>query len=545
MEKDFIVAIELGSSKITGIAGKKNNNDTMHILAYATEKTTSTCIKRGMVYNRDKTTQCINNIINKLQNTTKAQIQKVYVGVGGQSVRSYKCVIKRNLLAKSSITSETIDSMRDESYTIPYSDCEVLDNFAQEYTVDQNTVIDPVGIIGENIEGEYLNIIARNTLRDNIRDCFANANIEIADELLAPCQLANNILTDTDKRSGCALIDLGSGTTTVIVYKNNFLRHLATIPLGQNNITQDVKEIFQLDDNEAEAVKIKFANASIDSIEKEKENEDEKEPRIYTTSDGRQLEVSKIQDVIEARANEIISNIKEQIIQSSYGDKLLAGIFITGGGSNMKDIDKAISANTHIDKTRIVKNISATTITSNSQLGLKLDDGMSNTLLSLLLAGTENCAGEEYNGMSNIFDQSLKDEEGRKKREEAAAQASAETEASNTLKEYQDKIRIQINKVTAAKGQISSNRTDKKLREKAEDTGKDAITVLDEKYNNAITTLEGKDKFRMTVKESKDLEQKLLDEVESLNELIAVIKNETSMGATLRRWWDALTNEND
>ncbi len=543
MEKDFIVAIELGSSKITGIAGKKNNNDTMHILAYATEKTASTCIKRGMVYNRDKTTQCINNIINKLQTTLKTQIHKVYVGVGGQSVRSYKCVIKRNLLAKSSITSETIDSMRDESYTIPYSDCEVLDNFAQEYTVDQSVVIDPVGIIGENIEGEYLNIIARNTLKDNIRDCFANANIQIADELLAPCQLANNILTDIEKRSGCALIDLGSGTTTVIVYKNNIVRHLATIPLGQNNITQDMKEIFQLDDNEAEAVKIKFANASIDSIEKEKE--DEKEPRIYTTSDGRQLEVSKIQNVIEARVNEIIGNIKAQIIQSSYDDKLIAGIIITGGGSNMKDIDKAISANTLIDKTRIAKGISTTAITCSNQINLKLDDGMSNTLLSILLAGTENCAGEEYNGMVNIFDQSQKEEENKKKREEAAAQASAETEATNTVKEYLDKIRTQINKVTAAKGQISSNRSDKKLREKAEETSREALFVLDDKYNNAIATLEGKDKFRMAVKEAKDLEQKLNDEVESLNDLIAVLKNENSMGATLRRWWEALTSEND
>ena len=113
-DKDFIVAIELGSSKISGIAGRKKDG-TMQILAYAEEKTTA-CIKRGIVYNIEKTYQCINNIIAKLETSLKTKINRAYVGIGGQSVRSYKCQVKRNLFTQSYITNEVIDSIHDESY---------------------------------------------------------------------------------------------------------------------------------------------------------------------------------------------------------------------------------------------------------------------------------------------------------------------------------------------------------------------------------------------------------------------------------------------
>ncbi len=527
MEKEFIVAIELGSSKISGIAGKRNPDGTMQVLAYTNEKTPATCIKRGMVYNIDKTTQSITNIINKLQTSLKAHILKVYVGVGGQSVRSYKCQVKRNMLAKSTITGEIIDSMRDESYTIPYSECEVLENFPQEYTVDQSTVSDPVGVIGENVVGEYLDIIARNTLKDNIRNCFANANVEIAEELLAPCQLVNNVLTDAEKRSGCALADLGAGTTTVIVCKNGIIRHLATIPLGQNNITQDVRDIFQLEESEAEEVKLRFSTASIDVISKKEE--EEQEPHFYVTSDGRQINILEIQKVIEARVCEILDNVRAQIARSAYGDKLLAGIIVTGGGANMKDIDKAIISNTKIDKIRIAKSISSTTIICGHQIGFTQDNAMNNTLLSLLLAGSVNCGGEEFSGMTSIFDQQIKDEEFKKKRDEMQAVASAEADAATTLKEIVDQMRTHINNITAVHAQLSSNRKDKKIRNSAEELCQTALSVFNEKYSSSLSVIEGKDKYRQQQKETSDIEQKLQEEVDKLQNLINEVKKENSL----------------
>lgn len=165
-EKDFIVAIELGSSRISAIAGKKKDG-TMQVLAYAEEKNTA-CIKRGVIYNIEKTYQSINNLLAKLESTLKAKIKYAYVGISGQSLRSYRCVVKRNLITQSYITNEIIDSIRQESYEIPFADCMVLDNFPQEYVVDQDTNIDPVGVMATNIDGEFLNIIARNKIRNHI-----------------------------------------------------------------------------------------------------------------------------------------------------------------------------------------------------------------------------------------------------------------------------------------------------------------------------------------------------------------------------------------
>ena len=155
-DKDFIVAIELGSSKISGIAGKKKDG-TMQILAYVEEKTTG-CVRRGVVYNIEKTYQSVNSIIAKLEAILKTKIMRAYVGLGGQSVRSYKCVVKRNLLTQSYITNDVIDAIRQESCEIPFSDYEMLENYPQEYIVDSSVIADPVGVMGTNIEGEYLDV---------------------------------------------------------------------------------------------------------------------------------------------------------------------------------------------------------------------------------------------------------------------------------------------------------------------------------------------------------------------------------------------------
>ena len=197
-DKDFVVAVELGSSKISGIAGKKKDG-TMQILAYAEEKTAG-CVKRGVVYNIEKTYQSINTIISKLEAVLKTKITRAYVGLVGQSVRSYKCMIRRNLLTQSYITNEAIDAIRQESYEIPFNDYEVLENYPQEYVVDSSVIADPVGVMGTNIEGEFLDVIAKNNLRANIDTVFANAGVDIVEGLISPLQLANNVLTDAEKR---------------------------------------------------------------------------------------------------------------------------------------------------------------------------------------------------------------------------------------------------------------------------------------------------------------------------------------------------------
>ena len=213
---EFIVAIELGSSKITGIAGRKNLDGSIKILAVVKEDSTQ-CIRNGVVYNIDRTCQCLTNIVNKLKNLLKTNIAHVYVGVGGQSIRSVKNVIVKDLPTDTIITKDMIDELMDGNRNMTYPDQEILDAVTQEYKVDAQLQIDPIGIPATRLEGNFLNILWRKNFYRNLNKCFDNAGIAIAEMYLAPLALADSVLSEAEKRGGCVLIDLGADTTTVSV----------------------------------------------------------------------------------------------------------------------------------------------------------------------------------------------------------------------------------------------------------------------------------------------------------------------------------------
>ena len=537
-DKDFIVAIELGSSKICGIAGKKKDG-TMHILAYAEEQTAG-CVKRGVVYNIEKTYQSVNNIIRKLETVLKTKISRAYVGLAGQSVRSYKCVIKRNLLTQSYITNEAIDAMSQESLEIPFNDYEVLENFPQEFIVDSSVIADPVGVMGTNIEGEFLNVIAKNTLHANIETVFANVGISVAEELISPLQLATHVLTDAEKRSGCALVDLGADTTTLVVYKNNIVRYLVTLPLGGNNINKDLSTL-PIDEAETEDVKLKFGDAC-----QELEDTDDTETQYYTTSDGRQIEVSLIKNVIEARMGEIIANVRNQIVNSDYSDKLLAGLVITGGCSKMKNIVKAFVKNTKIDKVRVANKVNQMVVKTSNAGSVSIDNPSTTAILSLLLSGTISCGGESFDGTPNIFDQQLKDEERRQRQAEAEAAAKAEEKDATTFDAVKAEIRTAIDKVKGQRNELLNYGRDKKVRQKAKNL---SLTILDEtigeRYEKAAQALQGKDKFKQSLKEGFDLAEILKDEVDKLTNQVNRANNENSMWGRIKRTVSDIVNDDN
>lgn len=537
-DKDFIVAIELGSSKISGIAGKKKDG-TMHILAYAEEKTAG-CVKRGVVYNIEKTYQSVNTIIAKLEAVLKTKITRAYVGLGGQSMRSYKCIIKRNLLTQSYITNEAIDAIRQESYEIPFNDYEVLENFPQEYVVDSSVIADPVGVMGTNIEGEFLDVIAKTNLRTNIDTVFANVGVDIAEGLISPLQLANNVLTDAEKRSGCALIDLGADTTTLVVYKNNIVRYLVTIPLGSNNINKDLSTL-PIDEAETEDVKLKYGDAC-----QEFEASEESETQYYTTSDGRQIDVNTIKTVAESRMGEIIANVSSQIINSDYSGKLLAGIVITGGGSNMKNIVRAFTKNTKIDKVRVANKVNQTVVKTSNASNFSMDSVETTTIISLLLAGTVPCGGEDIGRAPDIFDQQTKDEERRKRQEEAEAAAKAEEQDAIAFDGIKSEIRSAIDKVRKQNEEVKKYGSDKKVRLRAKDL---SLNILDEtigeKYEKAAQALQSKDKFKQSLKEGADLAELLKVAVDELTTSVNKANKENSFWGRTKGWISDIVSEDN
>lgn len=377
---DFIVAIELGSTEISGIAGKKNADGSINILAYSAEKSDD-CIKKGVIYNLDKTTQKLTSIIKDLETKLQAGIKKVYIGVGGLSLRSIRNTEARQLNDDTRISQAIIDSMMEANMETPLLDYEILAVEPQEYKVGNNLLTEPVGTTANSIEGNYLNIIARPSVKQNIRQCLSHTGYEIAGFTISPMATAETVLTTNEKRSGSALIDFGADTTTVAIYKNNILRHVCVIPLGGNNITKDICSK-QIEEEDAELIKLRYASAYTEHEEGEEIQDTE------FTIDGKCSIMSRtLEDIVEARVNEIISNVFNQIKLSNYSDGLMAGIVVTGGVSNMPNIDKAITNITKIEKVRVAH-------TGEINLTGKINlpkNGKLNTLVGILFSGEENC----------------------------------------------------------------------------------------------------------------------------------------------------------
>ena len=377
--KNFVVAIELGSTRIKGIAGQKKPDGSIAVLAMVSEDAKQ-CIRNGVVYNIDKTVQCITSIVQRLKGQLKSGIKHVYVGVGGQSIHSERNVIVREIHSSIPVTQQLIVEMMDQNRSMEYPDMEILDVEVQEYRADALMQTEPVGIQCSRLDGNFLNILQSKRHYQKLNTCFDIAGVKLAEIYLAPFALADAVLTPVEKRSGCVLVDMGADTTTVMVYYKNIVRHIAVIPLGGNNITKDICTL-QVEECEAEKLKLRYASAytapeDIDATLK------------YDIDRDRKVESSRFIDIIEGRVQEIIANVWNQI-PADFSEKILGGIVLTGGAANMKNMDVAFRKHTSIDKVRLAKFVTYTINTTNAEINAH--DGTMNTLLGLLAKGDQNC----------------------------------------------------------------------------------------------------------------------------------------------------------
>lgn len=381
---EFIAAIEISSSKIAGMAGKKNSDGSIQALAYAQENA-SPWVRKGVINNIDKTAQAILSIIHKLESQLGSSIAKVYTGIGGQSLRTLENSVSRTLDEEQKITQEFIDQMCDENLDTMLSETSVLDVVPQEYRIDNTLQTDPVGVQGRHVVGQYLNLVARTTLKTNLEMSFKQANIEIADLMIAPTTLAESLLSENEMRAGCALVDFGADTTTISVYKNNILRYLCVLPLGGSTITRDITTC-QMEEEDAEQLKLRHGDAL---YEEEMESEEKNECKL---PDGHTMDITQLNEIIGARVEEILRNIWNLIQQSGYADKLFSGVIFTGGGSCMKNLEEAFRKYNKVEKVKTVRSIQQTI----HGLGdMVKKDGTLCTLMALLANGTENCCQPE------------------------------------------------------------------------------------------------------------------------------------------------------
>ena len=381
VEKNIVV-IELGSSSIRAMIGQKKPDGSLFITGFEKESAPDS-IHKGVVYNIDKTVQAIVNVIKRIEERQKVFVNKVYVGVTGQSLRTIGNTVKRQLDVKVAINEEIMDALKDENRMQPYPNAEILDFVPQEYRVGSHLTMDPVGIMADHIEGCFKNIVARKTLCENMRRCLEGAKLEPFDFFISPLLLSGYLLSDPEKRSGCALVDFGAETTTVIIYEKNILRHLVVIPLGGDNITADIAAIFHIEREEAELLKRTHGSAYTDETENA-------ETVTLNISNDRQIDKKRLLNIIEARQQEILDNVWEQI--KNYSDRLLSGVIFTGGAANMRQLETAFVKYHHFDKVKTRMMPAVTEFTTN----LRLDPQTNTlaTLVAMLRRGDEECTSE-------------------------------------------------------------------------------------------------------------------------------------------------------
>ena len=424
-EDKFIVALELGSSKVTGIAGRKEPDGAIQVLACAQEPS-SMFIRKGSIFNPDKMAQCISSIKKKLEDRLKKTISQVYVGIEGMGMHTVRNEVSKNFNEKQEIDTHTIDEIRDANRraTIPGHD--IIDVISQEYRLGTQTQLDPIGCYTDNIQGCFLNVMTLTSINDCVRNSFEKAKVHVVDTLITPLKLADVILTEAEKSSGCVFVDMGAGTTSVAVYKGGILRHLAVIPLGGENITHDIASL-QIDDDEAEELKLKYGSAVYD------ENDTER-PAIELR-DGRTVKFEDFSSIVEARVEEIIRNIDNQIKLSGYErNQLYGGLIITGGAAHLRNIERAITRFTGFEKLRFVRNIRLTLRTGLQDFN---KNGSCNAAIALIDTATENCCGGDPAQQATIFPS---EEEIRQKAEEEARK-KAQEEQERKKREEEERAR--------------------------------------------------------------------------------------------------------
>lgn len=389
MIKDFMVAVELGSSRITGVAGQKNADGSLRVLAYASEDA-SAAIRKGVVLNIEKTALAITSIVNKLEAQLDASIGKVYVGISGQSVHSVCGVVSKQLGEETLITKEIVDSLARTNQTSVTGETELLEVIPQEYKVGSSLQADPVGVMASHIEARYVNVVARGSVRSKIERSFAQADVKIADLLVTPIALAKVVLTDAELRAGCVLVDFGAATTTVQVWKDHILRHLAVIPLGGDSINRDICSL-QLEDASAEQLKVEHGSCYIDE-----ETPSDAQPYVYTSLCGKKVSDRLLSEIIEGRQEEIIANVWHQVQLSGYVDKLLSGMVVTGGGAAMRGLEQLAIKKTGLSKYRFASYVVTPVESTTPEMLAR--NGRQCTVLGLLSAARENCREIEISG---------------------------------------------------------------------------------------------------------------------------------------------------
>ncbi|MFO7922769.1 MAG: cell division protein FtsA [Bacteroidales bacterium] len=341
-----VTAIDIGTTKIVSIVGRKNENNKLDILAFS--KTESRGVKRGTVLNIEETVNAIKKTIDDVRQQTGNPVSEVFVGIAGQHVKSIR---NRGYINRDSydeeITRSDIHALVDDMFRIPIDvGEEIIHVLPQNFIVDnEHNIKNPVGMTGKRLEANFNIVIGQVSSAKNIDKCVSRVGLKVRDLILEPLASAEAVLTDDEKEAGVALVDIGGGTTDLAVYYDGIIRHTAVIPFGGNVVTEDIKQGCSILMRQAELLKIQFGSAL---------GEIAPEDKVVTIPgisgrEPKEISFKNLAYIIQSRMEEIIDAASFEIENSGFYDQLSAGIVLTGGGALLTHLSQLVKFRTGLD----------------------------------------------------------------------------------------------------------------------------------------------------------------------------------------------------
>jgi cell division protein FtsA len=343
---EIIVGLDIGTTKIAAIVGRKNEYGKIEILGYG--KTSSIGVKRGVVSNIENTVQSIKEAVQEASVKSGVDIKYVNVGIAGQHIKSLQH--RGNLIRKDGdieISQADVDNLINSMYNLNMNPGEeIIEVIPQDFSIDgEHGIKQPKGMIGSSLEANFHIIVGQTAAAKNIFKCVRKAGLEVVDLILEPIASAEAVLSEEDKEAGIVLVDIGGGTSDIAIFHEGIIRHTAVVPLGGDIITDDVKEGCSIIKKHAEELKIKFGSALAS------ENREEEIVAIpgLRGRPPKEISLKNLSNIIQARMEEIIEYVYYEIKNSGYEKKLIGGIVLTGGGAQLKHIAQLMEFKTGMD----------------------------------------------------------------------------------------------------------------------------------------------------------------------------------------------------
>ena len=350
MKENMIsIGLDIGTTKIVAMIGQTNEYNKMKILGVG--KSISLGVHRGVVNNITQTIQSIQQAVSEAEEISGFKVDAVTVGIAGQHIRSlqHSDYITRNN-SEQVIDENDIERLINQVHKlVMLPGEEIIHVLPQEFKVDgQAEIKEPIGMYGGRLEANFHVVVGQVSSIRNIGRCIKSAGLDLDGITLEPLASANAVLSNEEKEAGVALIDIGGGTTDLAIFKDGIIRHTAVIPFGGNVVTEDIKEGCSIIEKQAELLKVKFGSAW---PHENKENEIVSIPGLRGR-DPKEISLKNLSKIIHARTVEIIEQVYLEIKNYGHEDqkkKLIAGIVLTGGGSQLKHLKQLVEYVTGMD----------------------------------------------------------------------------------------------------------------------------------------------------------------------------------------------------